>query len=334
MQVISDLIQYIQTITVVVVILVVLFGLLGVYVLKVRKSKVVEKNIDYSRFERADTLEYVKFDDVGEQMLATDGSSRFIAAIRCVGLDYRDMEAEEKLQTIRGYLTFFNVVDNQRIQFHQSARDVNLDDMVTDYQERMSKLSEKQFLLNLDYEETKAESNKEDITLEEYDIYYEKLKGMQREIVSLGYQVEQLKAQIQYMEAISGDKADPYREELYVFDWSYHALEFSSSELDSAEIYAKAEKQLKMKANAYIAALRNAGVKAHMISGVELLEEIRRYTHPVSAAKYRVEDILESAYDSIAVTSDSLKELEKKVHKKALDEIAEELKPGKERRGA
>ena len=57
---------------------------------------------------------------------------------------------------------------------------------------------------------------------------------------------------------------------------------------------------------------------------MELLEEIRRYTHPVSAAKGTVEDIVQTAYDSICVTSRSLQKLEDEVNRKIVEEIARE----------
>ena len=52
---------------------------------------------------------------------------------------------------------------------------------------------------------------------------------------------------------------------------------------------------------------------------------MRRYTHPVSAAKFRVEDILQSAYDSIAVTSSSLRETEERADRGMLQKIAAEF---------
>ena len=58
---------------------------------------------------------------------------------------------------------------------------------------------------------------------------------------------------------------------------------------------------------------------------MEILEQMRRYTHPVSAAKYRADEILQSAYDSIAVTSSSLREMEETVSQNALREMAAEF---------
>ena len=252
-----------------------------------------------------------------EDMLVSDRGKRFIAAIKCQGFSFADAEVEEKLQTIRGYITFFNVLDNNPIQFRQSARDVNLDSLIRDYQEQMTKMQEERFALDLDYTDMKAESERP-----------EKLKQMQRKMVSMGYQIEQLNAQVQYMLAISGENAEARREEVYIFDWQYNAVDFSSQTLAEQEVYQRAKAQLKAKGTAYISALRNCGVHARRMSGVEMLEEIRRYTHPVSAAKGTVEDIVQTAYDSICVTSESLRSLEEESNRKIVEGIAEEFRKG------
>lgn len=321
MQVINTMIRSLQIIAVVIVVLFAVFGLIGLYFVRYHRSKIREQEIDYNRFARKDTLEYIKIDDVEESMIVTEGKKRFVAAITCMGHDYYDAEADEQLSTIRGYLSFLNVVDNQNIQFWQMARDVNLDKLLGDYKERLDRLNEKNYLLTLDYEALKNESETE-MEPDQYDLYYKKLKEMQREIIAMGYQAEQLKAQIAYMHSISGPKADPHLEQLYIFDWTYNALEYTE-QLSEIEIYVRAEKQLRNRANSYISALQNAGVKARMVSGAELLQHMRRYTHPISAAKFQVEDVVRSAYDSIAVTSDSLRKKEEEAGRSALSEMAQ-----------
>lgn len=325
MQTIDTLVRSVQIIAVIIVVLLAIFGAVGFYFMKIHRSRVQEKHLDYSQFRRLDSLEYVRFDDVGEYMVVADGKKRFIGAIACSGCEFRDAEDEERLQIIRGYLSFINVLDNQNIQFWQMARDVNLDKMVTDYKEQLTSLQERQYLMTLDYEEIKKESEQVPEGEEErYDLYYQKLRQMQREIMSLGYCVAQLKIQVQYLESVSGEKADPHLDQLYIYDWTYNAIDFTQ-ELTEREIYSKAEKQLENRAAAYISSLRNAGVKARMLTGVEILEQMRRYTHPVSAAKYRADEILQSAYDSIAVTSSSLREMEETVSQNALREMAAEF---------
>lgn len=325
MQTIDTLVRSVQIIAVIIVVLLAIFGAVGFYFMKIHRSRVQEKHLDYSQFRRLDSLEYVKFDDVGEHMVVADGKKRFIGAVACSGCEFRDAEDEERLQIIRGYLSFINVLDNQNIQFWQMARDVNLDKMVTDYKEQLTSLQERQYLMTLDYEEIKKESEQvPEGEEEQYDLYYQKLRQMQREIMSLGYRVDQLNIQVQYLESVSDEKADPHLDQLYIYDWTYNAIDFTQ-ELTESEIYSKAEKQLQNRAAAYISSLRNAGVKARMLTGVEILEQMRRYTHPVSAAKYRADEILQSAYDSIAVTSSSLREMEETVSQNALREMAAEF---------
>lgn len=325
MQTIDSLVRSVQIIAVVLVVLLLLLAAAGFYFYKFHRSRVTEKDIDYSTFKRLDSIEYVKFDDVAEDMVIADGKKRFIGGISCSGCEFRDLEDGEQLQVIRGYLSFINVLDTQSIQFWQMARDVNLDKMVLDYREQLKKMQERQYLLTLDYEEMKAESERlPDGEAERYEEYYRTLRQLQKEITSIGYQVQQLRVQVEYLESVSGDKADPHLDQIYLFDWVYNELDFTQ-ELSAADIYAKAERQLRNKTSAYISALHNCGIKARPLSGVEILEQMRRYTHPVSAAKFRVEDILQSAYDSIAVTSSSLRETEERADRGMLQKIAAEF---------
>ena len=325
MQVIDTFVHSVQLIAGAIFVVLAAAGAAGLYFFKFHRRKVKEKHIDYSNFKRVDSLEYARFDDVAENMVVTDGGRRFVGGISCGGCDYRDAESGERLQVIRGYLSFLNVLDNQYIQFWQMARDVNLDRMVSDYKEQLSRLQEQRYLLSLDYEELRKESEKiPETALEEYDQYYGRLRQMQQEMTSMGYQCRQLEVQVQYLESVSGEKANPHLDQLYLFDWTYNALDFTQ-ELTEAEIYDKAEKQIQNKASAYIAALKNCGIKARLLTGVEILEQMRRYTHPESAAKFRVEDILQSAYDSIAVTSDSLRHMEQEADKSLLEQMAAEF---------
>lgn len=325
MQMISNLVDGIQTIAVVLGLILLVLAGIGFYFYKHRRGVVTEKNIDNSDFNRKESASYIKFDDVTDDMIVADGGTRFIGAIKCQGFSYAEAEVEEKLQTIRGYVSFLNVLDNNPIQFRQSSRDVNLDSMIKDYQKQITEMESRRFLLNLDYEELKLESENPELTSEDYDVYYEKLKLMQKELLSLGYQIGQLSAQVEYMNSISGDNAEAERDEIYVFDWEYHTVDFSSQELDKQEIYQRAETQLRNKASAYIGALRNCGVYAKRMRGVELLEEMKRYTHPISSAKVTSEDILQSSFDSICVTSHSLHNMEQQANKKIIDSIASEV---------
>lgn len=297
---------------------------LGIYFLKIKKTKMKELDVDYNSFNRKDSLEYVRFDDI-QGMIIDKEHNRYISGIKCTGFDYADAESSEQLQAMRGYLSFLNLLDRRSIQFWQTARNVDLDDLINQYRSELEELQEKRFLLNLDYEGVREESEKYLDREAEYNIYYERLLKMQRELMSIGYQCEQLQAQINYMEAISGEKADPQQEACYIFDWTYNKMEFTV-ELDEGEVLAMARKQLCNMANSYMGALRGAGVKCVMLTDEELLAYLRRHMHPVSADVYKIDDVLKSAYDSLVVTSKSFEEKEEAVSAATIEDVLRELK--------
>lgn len=297
---------------------------LGIYFLKIKKTKMKELDVDYNSFNRKDSLEYVRFDDI-QGMIIDKEHNRYISGIKCTGFDYADAESSEQLQAMRGYLSFLNLLDRRSIQFWQTARNVDLDDLINQYRSELEELQEKRFLLNLDYEGVREESEKYLDREAEYNIYYERLLKMQRELTSIGYQCEQLQAQINYMEAISGEKADPQQETCYIFDWTYNKMEFTV-ELNEGEVLAMARKQLCNMANSYMGALRGAGVKCAMLTDEELLAYLRRHMHPVSADVYKIDDVLKSAYDSLVVTSKSFEEKEEAVSAATIEDVLRELK--------
>lgn len=297
---------------------------LGFYFFKIKKVKAREQEADYNSFERKDSLEYVKFDDICG-MIVDSGRSRFIAGIVCTGFDYADAEDAEQLQTMRGYLAFLNLLDQGSIQYWQTARNVDLDDLIRQYKEELQNVQNKQFLLNLDYESVKEESEKHLDREEEYDLYYDKLLKMQRELISYGYQCGQLEAQIAYMEAISGEKADPQQDQCYIFDWAYNKMEFTS-QLTDDEILKTAKKRLHSMADSYMSALRSAGVKCRMLTDEELLSYLRRHMHPLSADIYKIDDVLKSAYDSLTASSKSYEEKEAAVNMATVEEVLKQLK--------
>lgn len=85
MQTIDTLVRSVQIIAVIIVVLLAIFGAVGFYFMKIHRSRVQEKHLDYSQFRRLDSLEYVKFDDVGEYMVVADGKSALSGQLPAVG---------------------------------------------------------------------------------------------------------------------------------------------------------------------------------------------------------------------------------------------------------
>lgn len=58
MQTINTLVRSVQIIAVIIVVLLAIFGAVGFYFMKIHRSRVQEKHLDYSQFKRLDSLEY------------------------------------------------------------------------------------------------------------------------------------------------------------------------------------------------------------------------------------------------------------------------------------
>ena len=82
MQVITDLVKNIQLIAVVIVLILLVFTGAGIYLLRIKKKVVVEKNLDYSQFQRKEIMDYVPIGDVTEDMLVSDDGKRFIGGLK------------------------------------------------------------------------------------------------------------------------------------------------------------------------------------------------------------------------------------------------------------
>lgn len=322
MELIQETTHYLIMIGLLIIAFIAVIAIAGIYFLKFYKKKEGGRDVDYDAFIRKDATDFMKFDTISNNMIVM--GNRFVGGIRCSGVDYQYAEDDEKLQIMRGYLSFFNLIDRNNIQLRQDARNVNLDELVGEYQIKLKKQKEEQFVRTLDYEELRKEAGNIEKHMNDYEQYYEKLKHMQKEITTYGYQIKQLEEQINYMAFLSGDNSEPDRNISYFFDWTYNPIEFSK-DLRKEEIYEKANRQLNNMAQSYISALRHAGVKAHRMKDVELMEEIRYFTHPLSSEVLQMRDIVGSNYDAGIVTSRSLDEMEEKVNKGTLSEILQEL---------
>ncbi len=109
MTMITQLIRNIQIIAAVIIIILLVFCGIGLYLFKFKKRTVKEQALDYSSFNRKEVVDYIGFDDVADEMLVADGGKKFIGADKSQGVFFGEGEAGGKLQTKRGYITFFYV---------------------------------------------------------------------------------------------------------------------------------------------------------------------------------------------------------------------------------
>lgn len=287
----------------------VVIGGLAFYLVKVKKILTNEtvSNIDYDNFEKTDTLEYAKFEDIvtnayGEGMIVQDNGTRFVAAIGTGGFDFYNANSGEQLSVMAGMISFINLIDKP-IVFRQSTKGVDIREVIKRHEEQLEKVKIDYLTLNDRFEALKVES--EHVDDDNYSVYYNKLKDMKKTLKALDFSRKNLEEEIRYMTYMQGIATF---DQVWMYDWVYNENEYTHK-LTEQEIYEKAMQQLGNKGNSLINALSRCNVPAERLSGEELVELARRHNHPVSAERMSMKSVLGTAWEELVVTSDSADEM-------------------------
>lgn len=284
-----------------------ILGGLAYYFIKVKKVATEHvEDIDYTYFARKDTLEYVKFEDIatdpyGNGMLVMNNGTRFIGIINTGGFDFFNASGSEQLSVMSGMVSFLNLIDKP-VTFRQSTKGVDLRDNIKKYKEQLNVVEMDMLTLNDKYESVLSAANKAGD--DEYSVYYEQLVVLQKAIKAMEFTRVNLTEEIRYMESI---QCDPEFEQCWIYDWIYNENEYQHK-LSKEEIYKKAMQQLNNKGNSMISALSRCNVPAERMTGEEIIELIRRQNNPISAERMRMREVLGTAYEEIAIVSDSADE--------------------------
>ena len=94
------------------VFLLVLVGSLLFYIGFKRKRRVKMEDIqtDYSMLKRMDSVDYLKFDDILDDMIIADHGTRFIAVISCKGFEFFSAHITDRINTQNGYRSFIGTI--------------------------------------------------------------------------------------------------------------------------------------------------------------------------------------------------------------------------------
>lgn len=280
----SGIVDVVTVIGVIIVVLVLIgFGVF-IYFYKFRKTKndIKEENKDYSSLNRRDTKDYIKIDDIKDNMIIAGG--RYIAAITCLGNDFFDMSAEERLSIKNNYTSFIGSF-KEPVVYRQSTKAVDLVGHITQYEKKIEEVRAYCIKYSVDYEDLKIEAGKlkkaEDF--ESLEIVLGAMERIERQIKVYNDRLERLEEQLKFIKICSNGVYAADSEELYVFSWEYSGgMEGFLHEPTPEEIYQKAVSELNSRANAYISALSNAKVTARRCTTKELELVAYRYFHPVT----------------------------------------------------
>lgn len=302
------------------IIALILVGGLAFYLIKVKKVGAKQEKIDYSAFQRVDATEYVKFDDIVSVGGSGDtsgmgmvdlGGNVFVAGINVVGYNYRSAAAEMRKATMANSIGFFNVVE-QPIQLRQTVKSVDIEHNISIQTEIVKNLNRELLAMDAEYEDTKEAAARaaEDTESDAFEILENSLKKMQKSIRSKQWFYEEALEVLNYLKRLSGVTANSKKINHIMFSYVFNANEYIE-ELDENEIRVKAITALANKAEEYSSVLENCGCTCNVLTAKDLTELMRRHLHPVTADAVKLEDLLNSSYTALYVTSDSIYELEK-----------------------
>ena len=306
------------------ILLVCLFLILSVgggaafYFLKIKKVRSKKENIDYSHFERKDSLEYVKLDTIisgnrdGKHkdfgiVVKNDGRT-FIAALEVNGFNFNSASADEQIGAMKSYIGFLNTIE-EPIQYRQSTKAVDLSERIAVHEKLLKDTAMKLMELDADYKDLLSVAETYIDQPDVYNTYYKELQRLQREMISNDWKRKELEIEIEYMNSISGQGNDSSRVESYIVSWTYSPDEYTE-ELDTEGIYMKAVHELSMKLHSLSQALARCNCRSRILTPVELIDLFKHHYHPSSADDSEAGELFESEYNALCISSDSLVELE------------------------
>lgn len=293
---------------VVIIAVVVLF-----FYLKARKGRkerrFMEEEYGYSGLNRVNAKDYLKFDDICNDMVVMENGKRFMGAIICErGLDFYSAHVSQKVGCQSGYRSFISTI-NQPIAFWQYSASVNLDHTQQKYETAYKQRQEELFNLNEEREEGlklmkryESELGEEAVNSNEYILVMEAITKTQEKMEHVKWRIIHLEDQLFYIKQLKENYGCPKRPQIYFFDWYYDPQDFPV-DLTKEEIYQRAQDELYSIAETKIHALSNAGVKFRRATGEELEEFYYQHFHPFSSKKLPLKKLKEESGEFIIGTT-------------------------------
>lgn len=282
----------------------VVFLIIRNFTKKVAKDAAIEP--DAGNTNREDITSYIVFDDIRDGILILDGYTRFVTGIDIQGFDFFNAAKEEQISTEESYTRLFDVLPDSKvfeITYDQRARD--LSDYISSYKDAYDQTAKKIYdhlSLIQQFEFAVSHLKKEGKgDTKEYELYTERISELQKEVVSLTSQKDELDQMVRYLKFSGADNHATDLVSTYFFDWEYEESVFSENPTNE-ERFQRAKKELQSLSNTYISILSAANLHARQVSTTTRMTDLfRTYFRPRTAELCRIDDIMESSVFSYAV---------------------------------
>ena len=305
----------------------VLVGGIVYYLLKVKKVMAKEETINYDKFERTSTTEFVKFDNIIDIKNGMDDSTfgvmvinenTFLGMMEIKGYNYYTASSEDKISTNINMVSFFQTVEKP-IQLRQTAKAIDISYNIAKQRKVCEDLEYRGMELDLDYKETYALSEEYMDNPVVYQNITNRLEELMKEIVTTRWLLDESKEVLSYMEGFSNNGKATKVNHL-IFSYTYDPNDYVE-ELTPEEIYVKSSQEIANLATNYAHGLGNCGCTCRLLSGKEMMDLTRRHFHPETGDSIRMDELFNSSYQALFITSDNiLKLLKQKVGDKKYKE--------------
>lgn len=338
MNVINDLRLYVFIIAGTIVALAIAGIALWFYFLRVKKVSADEESVDYENFRRKDSRDYCKFEDIvkgtGNMGMIHLGNNTFISGIEVQGYNFNAASADEKERTMFNAIAFFNVLESP-IQMCQTVQAIDITKNIKRTHDDAERIEIE--LLSSQQEISGAIENLKQFVADDELFQAEKKRvdKLKHKIDSLEWQLSEAKELIHYMTRVSDASFNTKRSNQIIFSYTYSADDDLET-LSDEEIFLRAEQELSNQAGIYGAALQNTGCTWKQLTVDDIVNLLRRHLHPVTCDSVRLDELLNSSYNSLYVTCESLEELERErrgdiEYENAMREYAEKLRAKEEK---
>lgn len=312
-------------------------GLMFFYFVKVKKVSASEESIDYDSFYRKDSLEFCKFDDIikgqGNMGMIHLKGNTYIAGIEVQGYNFGAASADERERTMFNAIAFFNVLRGP-IQMSQTVQSIDISQNIKKTTEDAERIEVE--LINTQQELGGAIENLKIFATNDelFEAENARAKKLTAKIDSLEWQLSEAKELIHYMKYVSDANFNTKRSNQIFFSFEYNPDD-ELEELTAEEVLLKAEQELRSYAGVLGEALQDTGCTWKILTVDDLTNLLRRHFHPITCDTFRLDELLNSSYNSLYVTTDSIEELERErrgdiEYEQAMREYAESLRKKEE----
>jgi len=104
-----------------------------------KKRRTKEVNTDYEGFQRKDSCDYIKMDDIKDKMIILENGTRFVGIIVCQGFDFYSAQRAEQALTAQSFLGFINTI-KKPISYRQYSKAIDLEHTINRYEEAHEKI--------------------------------------------------------------------------------------------------------------------------------------------------------------------------------------------------